>query len=92
MSGKRYQILVSDLVSIYGISRQRIHQLNSAHGLSVEDWYDPTTIFNALLKDNSSPLRQKLVCPHRRQNTRELIAIAAEARGVVAAALQKAKL
>jgi len=83
---------IGELAQIYGVTRQRIHQCNATFNLVVADWLDPDKIFSAQLSGNATKLRHRLVDPHRRENTRELIRIAIESRAVALEALHKAKI
>jgi hypothetical protein len=83
---------IGELAEIYGVTRQRIHQCNAKFNLAMTDWFDPDKIFSAQLSGCATKLRRRLVDPHRRENTRELIRIAIENRAVALEALRKAKI
>jgi hypothetical protein len=83
---------IGEIAEIYGVTRQRIHQANAKYGLVMADWLDPDRIFSAQLTGCATKLRRRLVDPHRRENTRELIRIAIESRAVALDALRKAKI
>jgi hypothetical protein len=48
---------------LYGITRQRIHQLKQRRGISIQDFLDPDFIFASLLEGNESKLRYRLIDP-----------------------------
>jgi predicted DNA-binding protein YlxM (UPF0122 family) len=83
---------IGEIAEIYGISRQRIHQCNAKFNLVAADWLDPDRIFSAQLTGCASSIRQRLIDPHRRENTRELIRLAIECRKTALEALRKARI
>jgi hypothetical protein len=80
------------LATVYSISENHVRLFARNHGVPRSAFLDPDMVFNLTLKGSKSPLRARLLDPARRQRTKELLAIAAEARATAVEALAQAKL
>jgi hypothetical protein len=92
MSPPRTSISSRELATIYNISENHVRLFARNHGVPRTVFLDPDAVFDLTLKGSKSPLRARLLDPARRQRTKELLAIAAEARATAAEALAQAKL